>query len=325
MSGSSLFLTDLIEVFNMAKQRIMGISITVVVLGLITYFLYSLIMGWHDDRIETARNQEQKIWQEQAEALKRKVEDLEEEITRLKGQGIPRERLDEAFGEGTSFRVSESMTLEQIEEQVAAFFAYLDQKGYVERNNLSGSTYNQYELSMTELTAKPPIASGETQNLYNLFYNMAYFYRVLGKERLNLVKDILKNESEIIESAMKTFYLWYTFEDVAEETIKGKPSLKTMYDYACFFLNTLGGRSYLLRRDSKTRILTTYYCVLILDKANDRKLNSNGIDIRPHIISAGKEIASYMGLINQRDYLRKLEDLKTKYKISQASVHSSQG
>jgi cell division protein FtsB len=306
MFGSGLFLTDLIEVFNMAKQRIMGISITVIVLGVIAYFLYSLIMGWHDDSIETVKNQERKVWQEQAEALKRKVTDLQEEITQLKGQSIPRERLEEA----------DSMTLEEIEDQIAAFFAYLDQTGYVKRNNLSGSTYNQYELSVTELTAEPPIVSGETQNLYNLFYNMAHFYRVLGKERLHLVKDILKNESEIIESAMKTFYLWYTFENIAEETISGKPSLRTMYDYACFFLNTLGGRSYLLRRDSKIRILTTYYCILILDKANDRKLNSNGIDIRPHIKSAYKEMASYMGLINQIEYLRKLEDLKTKYKIS---------
>jgi hypothetical protein len=300
----------------MAKQRITGISITVIVLGLIVYFLYSLIMGWHDDSIETAKNQERKIWQEQAEALKRKVADLQTEITRLKGQSIPGESLEEAFGQGISSRILDSMTLEQIEEQVAAFFAYLDQKGYVERNNLTGSTYNQYELSVSELSAKPPIVSGETQNLYNLFYNMAHFYRVLGKERVHLVKDILKNEPEIIESAMKTFYLWYTFEDVSEKAIKGRPSLKTMYDYACFFLNTLGGRSYLLRRDSKIRILTIHYCILILDKANDRKLNSNGIDIRPHIKSAYNEIASYMGLIDQREYLRKLEDLKTKYNIS---------
>jgi hypothetical protein len=300
----------------MAKQRITGISITVIVLGLIVYFLYSLIMGWHDDSIETAKNQERKIWQEQAEVLKRKVADLQTEITRLKGQSIPGESLEEAFGQGISSRILDSMTLEQIEEQVAAFFAYLDQKGYVERNNLTGSTYNQYELSVSELSAKPPIVSGETQNLYNLFYNMAHFYRVLGKERVHLVKDILKNEPEIIESAMKTFYLWYTFEDVSEKAIKGRPSLKTMYDYACFFLNTLGGRSYLLRRDSKIRILTIHYCILILDKANDRKLNSNGIDIRPHIKSAYNEIASYMGLIDQREYLRKLEDLKTKYNIS---------
>jgi cell division protein FtsB len=131
MFGSGLFLTDLIGVFNMAKQRITRISITVIVLGVIAYFLYGLIMGWYNDSIETAKNQERKVRQEQAEALKSKVADLQEEITQLKGQSLPRERLDEAFGEGTSSRISESMTLEEIEEQVAAFFAYLDQKGYV--------------------------------------------------------------------------------------------------------------------------------------------------------------------------------------------------
>jgi hypothetical protein len=36
-----------------------------------------------------------------------------------------------------------------------------------------------------------------------------------------------------------------------------------MYEYASY-LNTLGGRSYLMRRDSKVRLLTTYYCILVL-------------------------------------------------------------
>ncbi len=289
----------------MAKKGITGIFITVIVLGVIAYFLYSLIMGWHDDSVETARDQERKQWQEQVEALKSRVAELEEQAREPEGPSIPLEKLEEAG----------IMTLEDMEDQIAAFFAYLDEKGYVERHNLTGSTYHQYELSVTELTANPPIVSGEKQNLYNLFYNMSYFYRVLGKERLFLVKDILENESDIIESAMKTFYLWYTFEDIEEGLIKGRPSLETLYGYACFFLDTLGGRSYLLRRGSKIRILTTYYSILILDRANDSKLNPNGIDIRPHITSTRDEIAGYVGLINQKEYLKRLEDLKTKYKI----------
>jgi len=208
------------------------------------------------------------------------------------------------------------MTFEDIESQIVAFFAYLDEKGYVKKNKLTGSTYGQYELSMTQLSANRPIIAGETENLYNLLYNVAYFYRVLGKERLFLVRDILNSESDIIESVMKTFYMWYTYENGPGKEIKGIPSLRVLYDYAGFFLTTLGGKSYLLRRDSKIRILTTYYCVMILDKANDSKLNSNGIDIRPYIKATLDDIASHMGLIDQREYLKELENLKLKYKIS---------
>ena len=46
-----------------------------------------------------------------------------------------------------------------------------------------------------------------------------------------------------------------------------------------FFLNTLGGRSYMLRRESKLRMLVSYYAILIVDRANDEKFNRYGIDV----------------------------------------------
>jgi hypothetical protein len=53
---------------------------------------------------------------------------------------------------------------------------------------------------------------------------------------------------------------------------------------------------------------------LILDKANDEKLNMYGLDIRPHIKKSYKEIKSQIGLLDQNIYLSKLENLKKKYK-----------
>ena len=76
------------------------------------------------------------------------------------------------------------------------------------------------------------------------------------------------------------------------------PSLETLYEYAGFFLNTLGGRNYLMRRNAQLRILTSYYCLLILDKANDETLNRYGIDIRPHIKLVLSEIKNAKSLTN---------------------------
>jgi hypothetical protein len=166
------------------------------------------------------------------------------------------------------------------------------------------------------LSAKKPIITGETDSLYNLFLNIAHFYRVLGKKRAYLVRDILNNESDILESAMKTFYLWYSLKSKGDGDLKGRPSLPVLYEYTGYFLNTLGGRGYLLRRDSKIRILTTYYSVLIIDRANDKGLNSDGIDIRPHIESVFDDITNQIGLIHQKEYLLQLDDLKIKYKLS---------
>jgi hypothetical protein len=169
---------------------------------------------------------------------------------------------------------------------------------------------------VNKLSKKLPIVSGETDSLYNLFLNIAHFYRVLGKKRVFLIREILKNESEILESVMRTFHLWYMLENDAEEKLKGRPSLSVLYDYAGYFLSTLGGRSYLLRRDSRIRILSTYYCVRILDIANDKGLNSNGIDIRPHIELTFNDISNQIGLVHQKVYLIELENLKRKYKMS---------
>ena len=98
-----------------------------------------------------------------------------------------------------------------------------------------------------------------------------------------------------------------------QATVQGRPSLEIMYEYAGYILNTLGGRSYLLRRDPKVRTLTTYYCVLILDRANDEELNPKGIDIRPYLRSSLMEIENHTGLVHQKEYLTKLKELYLKY------------
>lgn len=288
------------------------------VLGAIGYFCYSQFSGWYKGNIEKAKIQEKKVWQDKTETLVTKIADLEHQITQLKAQSIPKEKLAEVFGENplevpTGTRGD---SLQETERQIAAFFAYLDNKEYVQAYKLNGGTYHQYELAIQKLSANLPVVTGETDSLYHLFLNIAHFYRVLGKKRVYLVRDILQNESEITESVMRAFYRWYTFDREAPGDLKGRPDLRVLYTYAGYFLQTLGGRSYLLRRDSKTRILTTYYCVRILDLANDKRLNSDGIDIRPHIEMSFNDITNQMGLIHQKEYLLQLEDLKHKYKIS---------
>ena len=299
-------------------DRIVKISITIVVLGAIAYFCYSQFSGWYKGNIEKARIKEQKAWQEKTETLVAKISNLEDQIAQLEAQGIPKEKLAEVFGEETLDVPPESQenSLEEIERQVAAFFAYLDSKEYVQAYELNGGTYNQYELSVQKLSANFPVVTGETDSLYNLFLNIAHFYRVLGKKRVYLIREILQNESEITEPLMRTFYRWYTFDGQTTGTLRGRPKLSVLYQYAGYFLKTLGGRSYLLRRDSKTRILTTYYCVLILDLANDKGLNSDGIDIRPHIEMTFNDISNQLGLIHKSEYLLQLEGLKRKYKMS---------
>lgn len=299
-------------------NRFLKVSIVVVLLGVAAYFSYKFIDSWQTKRLERAKIEERKAWQEKTKTLTEKIANLQEEITKLKGQVLPKDKLSEVLGkEATEAggQPEKPIGLEELQLQVSAFFSYLDAQEYVAAYHLKGGTRHQFDLAVRKLSLNPPILSGETSSLYSLFRNMAHFYRVLGKSRVYLIKDVLKNESDILEPVMKTFYLWFTTPGKPPQKIKGRPSPKVLYEYAGYFLNTLAGRSYLLRRDSKMRILTSYYCVLLLDRANDEGLNANGIDIRPYIKYSINDISSQIGLIYQKQYLSKLADLSKKYQL----------
>lgn len=297
-------------------DKAVKIGIVVVIVGIVAYFGYKLFSSWHKESLESAKQQERVEWEKRTRELMDKVTGLEEELASIKGESIPQDKLKEVFGPQSSMTKEEkTFGFEEIEQQIKAFFSYLDEQEYVQAYKLQGGTYQEFQLTLKKLAANLPNTTGETVSLYNLYRNMAHFFRVLGKKPVNLIKDILQNESEIMESAMQTFYLWATY-DTGDQAASGQPSLKTLYEYSGFFLNTLAGRSYLLRRDSKIRILTIYYAVLILDRANDEQLNSGGLDIRPHVKSLLKDFQTQTGLSHQKQYISELEKLAAKYKLA---------
>jgi hypothetical protein len=150
-------------------------------------------------------------------------------------------------------------------------------------------------------------------DIFLLAKNVSHFYRTLGIKRLKVLKNIIENESDVLEPTMAVLYGWFTTCRKSDPIPEELPQLKTMYQYAGFFLSTLGGRSYLLRRESKLRMLVNYYSILILDIANDEKVNSVGFDIRNHIDLLFIDISNQKGLVYRDRYLNELEALKAKY------------
>ena len=310
----------------MRKERTFKVLLVLVILAVAGYFIYNLMSGWYRDTLDTAKTEERQEWQQRTEGLVNKVSDLEDKLEELKGETVPEGKLTEVFGDKPTESAptdeaaepapkSADISPEEIERQILAFFTYLDDQPYVQAHNLEGGTYHQYTLVMDKLAETKPLVTGEQKSLYTMMRNVAHFYRTLGKERVLIIKEIINRENEIMESVMRMFFLWYSLDYGDTEKIKGRPKLSTMYQYAGYFLNTLGGRSYLMRRDPKVRTLTQYYCVLILDRANEAKINSDGIDIRPHILSAHNNISNQIGFIYQKQYLVELEKLMTKYTL----------
>jgi len=296
----------------MKSERNYQPVMVILVLMVVGVFAWILLKDWYAARIETARKQESQEWQQRTEVLTQKLTDMEQELKAARGEAPLGEKVAEVFGLPAAEPPAREKLLasEEIERRVKAFFAYLDSRDYVKAYDLPGGVYEEYVLAVEALSASPPRVAGETESLYEMLKNISYFFRTMGRKRVQLEAEILKKEPEIMESAMRVFFQWYTGP---LETMRGKPSLKTMYACASFLVDTFGGRSYLLRRDSRIRLLSIYYCIQVLDRANDQKMNPNGIDIRPLIASATRDIHSQTGLAYQKNYLAELERLARKY------------
>ena len=219
---------------------------------------------------------------------------------------------------GTEEPVSQILSFKEIERRINSFYSYLDHQQYVKSYKHFSRIEEEFQQILKILARKPPIVTRETDSLDDVLNNVFYFYRVLGKERITLIRDILENESDIIEPLMHTFYFWFTSNNEYYKPELTRLSIEQLYIYACFFLETLGGRSYVFRRDSKVRILALYYCVLIIDQANIDGVNLNGIDIRPHLRLISEDMAYQKGVDYKNHYLIKLEMLRKKYRLPES-------
>ena len=190
------------------------------------------------------------------------------------------------------------------------FFRHVDQQDYLPQFALSMPVQAHFIAMADRLLANPPVVSREADDLYTILQNMAHFFRVIGKENIQLIKTILDRERDRTEDVAGQLYQWLTAEGCQEELLPFNPPLAKVYEYAGFFLNTMGGRSYLFRRDSRSRLLVNYYSILIIDRANGLGINQHGIDIGQAIPQLVQEIESSSQLANKDLYLDQLYRLQ---------------
>lgn len=214
---------------------------------------------------------------------------------------------------------------QQVSGEIKGFFSRLDREDYIAPRRLAGGTQVYIGQLLDKLFANPPVVVGETNTFFTVLSNAAHFYRILKKDDVLLVRDILLNESNNLEPLMALFYRWSL---KAPECGNGSGlnlamPLPGLYEYAGFFLNTLGGRSYLFRRESRLRLLVEYYSVLVLDRANSQHCNSHGIDIRPSLDALREEMRNAKSLKGRPEYLATLAELQRKYQPASGQITAS--
>ena len=201
----------------------------------------------------------------------------------------------------------------RIEQQLQDYFRYLNAKSYVRHLGEGLDTHARFKTMIRKLSERLPVPAGEGIDSEIINDNIFFFFRVLDKQDFRLIRDILKNEGEILEPTLDIFYRWFTLGNQCHDPEGIRPSKSVLYHYAGFFLNTIGGRSYLFRRAPALRLLCTYYSLLILHEADKQGRNSYGIDVLPFIAPLAGEIALYPDFRFKQTYLKHLEDMEKEY------------
>ena len=283
----------------------------VVVLACVAGYFYTQNRQIMDETKQQLQSERETL-QKQATDLEQKIEELE---TQLREDAVPApapEKLREVFAsDNATTELPEALKAESVQGRVMNFFGYLDSKGYAARRGMDGSSREMFERVLQKLDDKRPLVSGENQNLFALMRNITFFYRALGKDTLLAINDIIEAEAAIMEPVMALFYEW--INPWQSQATGPAVSREMMYGYAGFFLQSMGGRSYLFRREPGIRMLTLYYSLLVLDQANQDGLNAEGIDIGPPVAALIREIRYSRRLSERQHYLKTLREIQARY------------
>jgi hypothetical protein len=288
---------------------------------IITLFAVAILAGlviwkWDVlvDKIAAGKiEEERQAWMERTRELEKVIVELQEgkEPKPL----LPVERFSQVFGPTSPLVKGESpqnMACRELEESLRAYCRYLD-AGETFR---SQKTYHDSWALFVNILETLERHTPKMSELYHpavMVENTFYFFRLLGKEKIDIIRAVLRYDSDLAEPLMGILYYWLMSGRRCDKVPSPASTVETMYDYAGFFLNTLGGHSYLYRRNSRIRLLTVYYSILAVHQANVRELNEEGLDLRFFLPLIFSEIQSRNDLLYEEDYLQTLTNLQLQY------------
>ena len=216
-------------------------------------------------------------------------------------------------GTGQPAAAPPPMSCSQAAGKLRGFIDGLEKKEYRKQLNLKQPLRKKLDSLKDKLAAKPPAVVRETDDLYTVISNTAHFFRVIGKDNIQLLKTLLEQEQGNLEDTAAALHAASIGPDCPADTIQ--VPFNTAYEYSVFFLNTIGGRSYLFRRDAKVRLLINYYALLLIDEAGSKNLNTHGTDISSLVQPLIREIEATNQLARKKEYLAKLRGLAERHPL----------
>jgi len=207
-------------------------------------------------------------------------------------------------------------------KEVEDMLVYLNQTKYLRDTLEEESIKNIFGDALNRLAKNQPMPVGEGKDSDLMIKNIFHFFRQLDDIQINTIKLILKHEFDDIEFFADTMFRWLTIGKNCLNIGTLKPFSKDVfYIYACFFLNTTGGRAYLSRLTPPVRQLTAYYSTLAVYQADKEGYNIFAIDVVPHITSLILEIKSSNVLHMKDQYEATLSSVLEYYALRRTSIN----
>jgi len=200
------------------------------------------------------------------------------------------------------------------EKRLDAFYTHLDRQPYMMAYGLKETSQDHFTALIEKLLDHPPKVTRESDDLYTILRNTAHFFRIAGKDNILMLQGILNSENKKLEQILADYYFLISTPECGRTKYAENISNNDLYEYGCFFLNTMGGRLYLFRRDSLSRMVVTYYAILLVDDANNQQNNRHGINLKPAVTMLLSEMETGGSSLKYfENYIDMLYDLKEKY------------
>ena len=292
------------------KRVLMSMAI-IAALSTALYLGVQKVHTWNQSSVQQATETEQERWMVDVEKLKDEVKELKDELYIETALEAHARKVSEVMGTPEGIAPSadtDTPGCRDSEKRLLSFFNYLNKKYPSEIPPLT-----RFRGALSHLAASPPEIMERELDTLALFRNIAHLYRALSGKEVRVFRHWVEMEPDAIEAFLPDLYK-VMMDGTCSQVIPVDCTQETAIHYATFFLNTLGGRSYLLRRNARYRILATYYSVLVLHQADLSGTNLYGVNILPHLERLQSEIALYKGLAKKTLYLTTLEKVGAHYR-----------
>jgi len=195
------------------EKRIAILVILLVVAAVIGYMGYRQFMKWHENKLQSAVSEQQQKMAEKSAEFEYQIIELQNKLIMLEPPPVSDDRLTEVFGKTTSasWAVSkpEDISCDALKNKITSFYNYLQGTSLVNGGPAEKKPSDVFLQMVRALSATPPMIVNETRDIVSLKHNQAHFFRVLRKDKFQIVKNFLTIENDVLEHAMADFYAYY--------------------------------------------------------------------------------------------------------------------